>query len=302
MDEIKYYEQKEEIEEALETLKLGKLEYLDKRYTKIPYVDLFSKQITLEEGIDNFKINIYKHGYLSEHPRDKALMKVEYDTEEFLDLIKIEKDCLFYIHPDEETIEGRKIKFLGMNIKKHSTWDEYTDQGDYEKNTRPAIILYGQRDDGKIFRIEAMETYGMCGSGYCSASWGECNIEEINKHIFNKNDLIIKPLDDGTFIEATRNTEGYGENLDISVKDSKGEEIFAINCEYDGGDEYYPSGTITFKVNENPYDEGFDSELKYLRDASFLNVDKDKFDKALNERDFFDLGNPNKNKSDELEY
>ncbi len=306
MDEIKYYEQKEEIEESLETLKLGKLEYLDKKHTKIPYVNTDYKQITLEEGEKNFKIRIYRDGFLSEHPNDKKLMEKEYDIEEFLNLINEEKnqEYPYYFERVENTIGDKKLKFLGMNIKKHSTYDEEDDSLNYyEKHIRPATIIYGKKENGDILRIELMESYGLCGSGECTASWGECYVSKVD--CIDEDDFIIKPLTGKETIEAIRNEENV---LSIDIKNERGTKILSILCDYDGGDSYYPSGNVSLILLENnkknniTYMTHKDQEL--LKNSKKLNVDKDKFEKAIDEEEFFDLGNPNKEnkKSNDLEY
>lgn len=146
----------------------------------------------------------------------------------------------------------KEAKLLGyFETKNHMAADRnsYRDHDEGDVTQHFVIEL-----DGKNFEFTASESYGSCGSGYCSASWGD--IENELKEINNLNEL-IKPIKDifvnvyDNKVQTTEVDRKYRyDSMETGIKSTHGELI--VSGTGNGGCGYYPSGTIT--LNENLFE------------------------------------------------
>ena len=124
-------------------------------------------------------------------------------------------------------LKGLRVeKYIGKQIEGHNCDFNYypEEQERYVFNCLGAL--------GQKFELILSKGYGECGSGWCSASWGNAELREVQ--VFNG--TTHRPIKD---IEFTIN---------------KGEEAFAdyscevFNVNYGGGDSYYPCGGISVNM------------------------------------------------------
>ncbi len=275
MNEIDFYEKKDDIEEAVKDLGFGELKYIKRPTEQIPYIDLNSDIcVTIEEGEENFKTTVFQNGYKIENPNYRKYMEKEYDVEEFLDMIKNLKTEYFNSKPitDDEVINEGPLKLIGITLKKRATWDEYDNS--YEKNETNAIIIYGESKNKDIYRIECMETYGMCYSGYTTASWGHYDICKVNE--IDKDKLIYTPNKKVT-IEFNRNDD----IINIEIKRGK-TSLIRVQIDYNGGDSYYPTGSVD--IYPQLHLEDVDTIPKEIKEI--LDCNEENLISILNEKEF----------------
>ena len=125
-------------------------------------------------------------------------------------------------------IIGMRIeKYIGQNIKGHS-WDfEYYDE-EMERH-----ILYGINSDGQKIKITLYEEYGVCGSGWTTASWGRIEIEYIDS--FEGYDY--KPIKELIIDDITNEKNEDFNDYETECIEN---EVFIVSD--NGGDFYYPCG------------------------------------------------------------
>ena len=121
-------------------------------------------------------------------------------------------------------IVGLRIeKYIGQAVEGHNCDFEYHDE-EFERH-----ILFGILEDKRKIQITLSASEGECGSGWCSASYGEMEVKEV-KQFGGFNYIPIKELivDD---IEP---------DYEIATEEEYRNDVFNISeC---GGDCYYPSG------------------------------------------------------------
>jgi hypothetical protein len=116
-------------------------------------------------------------------------------------------------------IIGLRIeKYIGQNISGHNCDFEYHDE-EMERH-----ILCGITSDGENVEITLSEEYGECGSGWCTASWGNMEVNKVSKF----NGYTYKPVKD-------LNIDDFDPESDYVNN-----EVFTFSL--DGDDSYYPSG------------------------------------------------------------
>jgi len=118
-------------------------------------------------------------------------------------------------------IIGLRIeKYIGKEVSGHNCCFEYND-AEFEKH-----IILGLLEDNRKVEIELSHEEGECGSGWCTASFGNIKVISVDK--FNGythrpiKELIIDDIEPNTEIDDLAN--------------------YVFNVSYDGGDNYYPSG------------------------------------------------------------
>jgi hypothetical protein len=127
-------------------------------------------------------------------------------------------------------IVGMRIeKYIGQEVSGHNCDFEYTD-AEFERH-----IIFGVTSGNKKIQITLYHEEGECGSGWCTASFGHIEVEEVSQFggytFVPKNRLVIEDLDP---------KQSYNW---VSIDN----EVFSVS--YDGGDSYYPSGG--YHVNES---------------------------------------------------
>ncbi|QWU14233.1 hypothetical protein SAMN04487895_101523 [Paenibacillus sophorae] len=118
-------------------------------------------------------------------------------------------------------IIGMKIeKYIGQTVSGHNCDFEYTDV-ELERH-----IIFGILSDNRKVKIKLWEEEGECGSGWCAASWGRIEIEEVER------------FDGYTFkLKAPITVPDL-----LPEKDYDDVENDVFSVYYDGGDGYYPNG------------------------------------------------------------
>jgi len=117
-------------------------------------------------------------------------------------------------------IIGLRIeKYIDKEISGHNCDFEYKD-AEFEKH-----IICGVLEDNRKVEIELSHSEGECGSGWTTASWGNIKVTEVKKF----NGYTFMPKEILTIEDIEPNFDG-----DISNN------VFSVD--YDGGDNYYPSG------------------------------------------------------------
>ncbi|ASA22617.1 hypothetical protein [Paenibacillus donghaensis] len=126
-------------------------------------------------------------------------------------------------------IVGLRIeKYIGESVSGHNCDFEYVDT-EFERH-----VLFGILEDKRKVKITLWEEQGECGSGWCSASWGKVEVEEIEKfegYTYTTKEQIY--IDD--ILPESYNSE-YINN-----------KVFEVS--YDGGDSYYPCGDYTVNMD-----------------------------------------------------
>lgn len=116
-------------------------------------------------------------------------------------------------------IIGLRIeKYIGKKVSRHNCDFEYND-AEFEKH-----IILGLLEDNRKVEIELTNEEGECGSGWCTASWGNFEI----KHVDKFNGYTHKPIKELIVEDINENAEDI-EN-----------DVFSVD--YNGGCIYYPSG------------------------------------------------------------
>lgn len=120
-------------------------------------------------------------------------------------------------------IVGLRVeKYIGTNITGHNCAFEYFD----EEMERYVVCLLS--DDNKSYELSLYNSFGQCGSGWCTASFGHA-------------DLVQVPQFSG-FTHLPKSNL----SIPISVEELGSEYFYSdiFSCDAYGGDEYYPSGSV----------------------------------------------------------
>ena len=74
-------------------------------------------------------------------------------------------------------------RVIGLNIEKFLNTHVYGGNCDFEyedKTDDKFHIIVKDINNDRYFDITLYESYGECGSGWCSASYGECQVTEVS--------------------------------------------------------------------------------------------------------------------------
>lgn len=254
-------EELEDIEIALD--KELKVVDIEKRLFYIPDERDCQKTILeKKETFSKYEIFVLDNGFLCENPEIVSLYEnQEFSKEEISEIFKTIKLKFSEIYSKEMTIESsssnKRFELLGINLKKQSTLDDSNDNFNLEKHTQTLIILYLQNSKNDIIRLVLEEQYGMCSSGYTTASWGIIYYTKCDKLPTN---FCYKPKNSITVSLE----EKISSTLNIIFIDNKtSEKIGKIICDFDGGDNYYPIGYIDDTLNFSKQEHGPDND-EYL--------------------------------------
>ena len=133
-----------------------------------------------------------------------------------------------------------KLKVVGLLIEKHVETDMY-DWGE-EKDERETYTLMLQAEYTK-FELTLRESYGMCPSGWTTASWGMCEIIAVSNFRPFSHVPVKEIVLDGDIIEYNEDYRMYEIN---EIMGSIHTDVF--DCSYDGGDGWYPNGYISVNM------------------------------------------------------
>lgn len=118
----------------------------------------------------------------------------------------------------------RKEIYIGQSVS-GSNCDFVYEDAEFTKH-----IICARLDDNTKIEIELSETEGESYSGWCTASYGNCEVRKVDSFIFTHRP--IKPI--------------LVKDIPLGDIEDWNNEVFSISC--DGGDNYYPSGY--YNVNE----------------------------------------------------
>lgn len=121
-----------------------------------------------------------------------------------------------------------KLKVHSLRIEHIRAYNNRYD--DFEDNSK--YILNCLSENNLKYEVSLWTEYGDCPSGWCSASWGRCEVRLVDSFIGSTH----KPIKDLSFEIETEEGE-YGDILD-NVKN----DIFYADG--DGGDHWYPNGDV----------------------------------------------------------
>ncbi len=198
MEDLEFYEIKEEIEEEILKNNLGKLRYAKKDSKVIPYIETeMGIGITLERGKKDFKTTIFENGYESENPFFDKYKEKEYSKEEFINLVKEIKNK-FYASPDVIEIDkclGKALDLIGITLKKRKSWNiinPFSKNTEFKEYERLSSIYYG-KEKNDIYRIECIEDIDVDTINMI-IDFKRVSISKVEK--VNKDDLIFTPKKD----------------------------------------------------------------------------------------------------------
>ena len=142
----------------------------------------------------------------------------------------------------------KKLLLLGYNTyKQHRDSSEYNDHpegGEYWE-------LYFQDSEGNYYNVGVADTYGSCGSGYCSASWGHIDqivpIDNTPIPSFKANKLIYIELTEADVLNVQFSDTEYHYDAKVETLVSTDGEIIATSTG-DGGCQWYSSGMASINL------------------------------------------------------
>ena len=123
----------------------------------------------------------------------------------------------------------REEKYIGEEVSGHNCNFEYTES----EMTRHVILLVEQ-DTQKKVELTLSEFQGECGSGWCTASWGEWNWNEVTTFAGKTHTLKSEVL-----LEVKEDMDQFRCDL--------------FSFDYNGGCDYYPSGG--YDINLDAFEE-----------------------------------------------
>ena len=128
-------------------------------------------------------------------------------------------------------------------------------------DTKYHVFVRNERDD--LFDITLYNSFNECPSGWCPASYGNCEVQRLTKpHPFTHTpvrEIIIDGLtidfddDDLNLVPVEKAKRG---NNYIAGIDRYGEVVFEVD--FTGGDDYYPNGSVS--VNEKLFKKAYRAE------------------------------------------
>lgn len=121
-----------------------------------------------------------------------------------------------------------KLKVHSLRIEHIRTYNDRDD--DFEDNSK--YILNCISENNLKYEVALWTEYGDCPSGWCSASWGRCEVRRVNSFIGSTH----KPIKDLSFEIET--TEGDFEDTIYNAEN----EVFYVDD--DGDDCWYPNGDV----------------------------------------------------------
>jgi hypothetical protein len=137
------------------------------------------------------------------------------------------------------------MKIIGLRIEKY-IGTEVTGQNcdfDYHDAEFERHILLGVLSDNRKVKITLWEEQGECGSGWCCASWGHMQVDEVTNFggytYISKKELIIDDIKPNASIEDIDSDDSEDWNINNKV----------FNVSYCGGDCYYPGGSYNVDIN-----------------------------------------------------
>ena len=130
-----------------------------------------------------------------------------------------------------------KLKVHSLRIEHIRTYNDRDD--DFEDNSK--YILNCISENNLKYEVSLWTEYGDCPSGWCSASWGHCEVRLVDSFIGSTH----KPIKDLSFEIETK--EGDFEDTIYNTEN----DIFYVDD--DGDDYWYPNGDV--RITEELFTE-----------------------------------------------
>ena len=233
------------ISEVLDTLYVGLLTSSFRYLISKEAEDVFLVQVTLDGVIDENPLLDFSNKRFSR--KQMIAFVVNFETN--------------ILKPNDFNIcllKKKNLSLLGINFNMFFSMDESYDT--YHKNCILEYVLYCKESKtNRVYRVLAFDSYGMCASGYTSASWGEtsCSLLDINDI---PKDFCYVPKQ---FTKISIEVFDYGVT-NISILQMGKKHVDVLSVEFDGGDDYYPNGGVNDKLAlveketlESPWKEYF---------------------------------------------
>lgn len=148
-------------------------------------------------------------------------------------------------------VVGLKVhKYVGQDVDGHNCHFNY-----FPVEAEKYILTVSPHGSNEYIEIELSDENGECGSGWCTASWGEMEV----RHVDHIKPFTHTPKDKNLYLKDTYLCYGEDRKYDLVTSLDAKEGLIAstdedaeINNEvfywsYCGGDYYYPGGYV--KVN-----------------------------------------------------
>lgn len=234
-------------------LEIDEIEFLEDFYTELNlnaikeddtiYLrknDNYQSCIYILKDVKNDKIELEGIAYLGfkmKHPAIVSLYKdILFDVDDFREFLEADADIekMFF---DREYSFGINQEFIlkGINLQKII---EYNMDNDELYFINAPVLYFSKIDSDRKFRAMFFQTEGMCGSGYCSASWGNYSFWEIEEF---PEEFDLKPTKNH-IIKIVGNGTSNNDSFQVLL----GKELSLICFSEDGGDGYYPNGYVDF--------------------------------------------------------
>jgi hypothetical protein len=151
----------------------------------------------------------------------------------------------------------KQAKIIGYDsIKEHHDTGNEEDYADWPTGHTTWFVYLEL--EGNYYRFDITASYGSCGSGYTSASWGDMNMGLVE--LSEKPALIFPPINDifvnvvnGSVRHSVLENEDYMYDATM-VKVNTTDNIELCFSTGDGGCGYYPSGVA--QINTDLFDDG----------------------------------------------
>ena len=146
-----------------------------------------------------------------------------------------------------------KAKLLGYtktSTHKDADTEEYQDH-----DTGDTTYIFFVELDKRIYKFEAIYSYGSCYSGYCGASWGDIkeNLLETELPISfykTKKEVFVEIVNNAV-VKSIIDSEDSWDATTTTINSTEGEKI--VLGTGDGGCGYYSSGVIS--LNEELFNQ-----------------------------------------------
>lgn len=231
-----------------------------------------------KENSTKYIIDLCLDGFICKNPIIKDLYKdKEFSKNELIKFIhnfkNIRNNSLKNKFLNKEELinkEGKTFFIKGIDLEGLSTLDDSSSY-ELEKHLSAKLIIYIESNSKNLYRIELFESFGMCGSGWCRATWGNMDIYRIDKIPYK---IFFTPKE--TLKINIKEKEDVDFYFDVLKKDKL---IGDISISYYGLDSYYPSGYINDSFDFRMYysiesngKEYFEYDEKELKE--FLNLEE----------------------------
>lgn len=155
-------------------------------------------------------------------------------------------------------VETNNLTLDGINRTYYSSYDESYDYSQ-EKNINSIDIAYFTDKDNTHYRVELYTTFGMCPSGYTTASWGNMNVNIVDQipkeftyipkgdYVLTNNIIESDEDEDEDDYDIDDYEEGY--SFGLKIDNMKTIDSFLYFDDY-GYDNYYPNGGANISLSD----------------------------------------------------